>query len=612
MPESGEKQASDRNTACAPDDFCGGFDKERRRTVKLFGKLTDLLARAGLTAVKFFAALMLAVCSVAKFVLREILNILKALLRALGFVAGVISESFRDRVKLSNKLTKDIRTARKESPSAAAKAVARFIGSFFFGEDGVFYTAFNYIAPVLAVFFLISVIRYGSGFEYGLAVELNGKQLGIIASEAEFESAEHEVEQRISYSGDEEKFSLESTPRFSLKIISDSDKYISSTELANIMLEASDEELTTAYGIYVDGELIGAVRDKEQVQEALEDRLFNYEVDGIVRDVSYVNKVEYTEGIYLVDGLMSERSAISLLTSSRKKRGAYVTQDGDSPAKVCQKYNMTLEDFAALNPKVRDTLKPGKIVNVYENESYLPIQYVREMDSLSFIDYETVEYETSVLNLGVRSMLVKGERGEKLSKVEVTYVDGIENSRRVISSRTVKQPVMEEYGIGTYTAMPDDPATVYFGDALRGNGTFGWPLNGGWVSDSFISNRMHKGMDIAAAEGTDIFASRAGMVVSSGWNDGGYGNVVMIDHLDGYQSVYAHMSLAIAQEGDYVEKGQLIGLVGNTGDSYGAHCHFEIRYNGIHCDPKDYLNTVNTGEDMTDDKDKAKNKRKIS
>ena len=167
--------------------------------MNIFRKITDLLARAGLTAVKFFAALILAVCSVIRFVLLEILNIFKALLRALKFVAGVISESFRDRVKLSNKLTKDIRNARKESPAAAAKAVARFIGSFFFGEDGVFYTAFNYIAPVLAVFFLISVIRYGSGFEYGLAVELNGKQLGIISSESEFESAEHEVEQLVCY-----------------------------------------------------------------------------------------------------------------------------------------------------------------------------------------------------------------------------------------------------------------------------------------------------------------------------------------------------------------------------------------------------------------------------
>ncbi|HBB72231.1 MAG TPA: peptidase M23 [Ruminococcus sp.] len=555
-------------------------------------KLSDLFALAGIAVIKFFAALLLAAAGVLRFLLSEIRDLLKSLFRAVKLVTVSVTESFRERVKRSNKLTNDIRRARKEGFGPTAKAVLIFIGSFLFGEDGVLYTAFNYIAPIFAVFFLISVIRYGSGFEYGLAVEYNGKELGIISSEAEFEEAEKEVKQRVSYSGSDDQFNLEIKPEYSLKIITDSDKYISASQLANIMLESSDEELTTAYGIYVDGEFVGAVRNREEVQDALADRLLHYEVEGIVRDVSYVKKVEYTEGIYLTDSIMTERSAISMLTSSRKKRGAYVSQEGDSAAKICQMYNMTLEEFSAMNPEIKENIRTGKLVNVYETESFLPIQYIRERDTLSFIDYETIEVETSSLNLGVRSTLVKGERGEKLNKIEVTYVDGIESSRRVLSSRTVKQPVVEEIGIGTYTAMPDDPATVFFGAPLIGDGSFGWPLNGGWVSDTFISNRNHQGLDLAAPEGTEIYAARSGMVVSAGWNDGGYGNVVMIDHMDGYQTVYAHMSLAIAMEGQYVEKGQLIGLVGNTGYSFGAHCHFEVRYNGVHQDPANYLNTT--------------------
>lgn len=555
-------------------------------------KLSDLFALAGIAVIKFFAALLLAAAGVLRFLLSEIRDLLKSLFRAVKLVTVSVTESFRERVKRSNKLTNDIRRARKEGFGPTAKAVLIFIGSFLFGEDGVLYTAFNYIAPIFAVFFLISVIRYGSGFEYGLAVEYNGKELGIISSEAEFEEAEKEVKQRVSYSGSNDQFNLEIKPEYSLKIITDSDKYISASQLANIMLESSDEELTTAYGIYVDGEFVGAVRNREEVQDALADRLLHYEVEGIVRDVSYVKKVEYTEGIYLTDSIMTERSAISMLTSSRKKRGAYVSQEGDSAAKICQMYNMTLEEFSAMNPEIKEKIRTGKLVNVYETESFLPIQYIRERDTLSFIDYETIEVETSSLNLGVRSTLVKGERGEKLNKIEVTYVDGIESSRRVLSSRTVKQPVVEEIGIGTYTAMPDDPATVFFGAPLIGDGSFGWPLNGGWVSDTFISNRNHQGLDLAAPEGTEIYAARSGMVVSAGWNDGGYGNVVMIDHMDGYQTVYAHMSLAIAMEGQYVEKGQLIGLVGNTGYSFGAHCHFEVRYNGVHQDPANYLNTT--------------------
>ena len=90
--------------------------------MKIYRIMTGLLARAGLTAVKFFAALILAVCSVVKFVLSELWNMLKALGRALKLVAEVTLESFRDRVKLSNKLTGDIRRARKESPAAASSS----------------------------------------------------------------------------------------------------------------------------------------------------------------------------------------------------------------------------------------------------------------------------------------------------------------------------------------------------------------------------------------------------------------------------------------------------------------------------------------------------------
>ena len=215
------------------------------------------------------------------------------------------------------------------------------------------------------------------------------------------------------------------------------------------------------------------------------------------------------------------------------------------------------------------------------------------MESLTFLDYETVEVETSSLNVGIRSVLVKGERGEKKSSVEVTYIDGIETSRKVLSSVVTKNPVVETIGIGTYSAMPDDPDTVYFGYPLTGSGSMGWPLDGGWVSDSFISDRNHKGMDIAAPEGTEIYAAADGYVVSAGWNSGGYGNVVMIEHLDGYATVYAHMIAVYAGEGQYVTKGQLIGFVGNTGNSFGDHCHFEVRYQGICLDPAAFLNTTN-------------------
>ena len=551
--------------------------------------IVGLFVRAGLTTVKFIAAILLGVVKGLSFLLSELLEMVQSVGRVGLWLWREITDSFRSRVKVSNELTRNIRRAKKEGKRQYIEAILQFVGSFFFGEGGVFYTAFNYILPIVSAAFLIGVVKLGSGLEYGLAVEFNGKEVGIISAEADFEEAEREVQQRISYLEDDQSIDL--SAKFSLKIVADTDRYLSAGQLADEMLAASDQELTEAYGIYIDGNFIGAVKDKNKVDDALTDRLLNYHVEGIVKDVSYVNKIEYTQGIYLTQSVKSEDETIALLTSSKEKKAVYVVQSGDTPVTISQKHNMDLEKFEELNPGAMKKCEAGQIVNVIETDSYLPIQYVREMEALSFIDYETTEVETAALNLGIESILTKGERGEKVSQVEITYVNGIEHSRKVISTKVTREPVMEIIGLGTYTAQPDSPDTVWFGSPLTGSGQFGWPVDGGWISDTFISDRNHKGLDIAADLGTNIYAAEEGMVVSAGWNSGGYGNVVMIDHMNGYQTVYGHMTSVVAVEGQYVTKGELIGMVGSTGNSTGPHCHFEVRYEGVCKDPASYLNT---------------------
>ena len=95
----------------------------------------------------------------------------------------------------------------------------------------------------------------------------------------------------------------------------------------------------------------------------------------------------------------------------------------------------------------------------------------------------------------------------------------------------------------------------------------------------------HYGVDMLAPAGTPILASRGGVVIASrfgvrGDGLGGYGNVVVIDHGDGYSTLYGHMIRRNVNVGDAVNRGQCIGFVGSTGDSSGNHCHFEVRKNG--------------------------------
>ncbi len=552
--------------------------------------ITGLFVRSGLCVFKFIATILLWVIGAVRFIFSELWELIKTIGRGIALIWRSLTESFRSRVQLSNELTRNIRKAKKEGGKEYRKSIYTFLGSFIFGEGGVVYTAFNYILPIVCIAFAIGIITSGVGQRYGIAVDYNGKRVGIITAEADFERAERDVRQRLAYS--EIADTIDLSAEFSVCVMSAGDKVISASELADEMLEASDEELVEAYGIYIDGEFAGAVNDNKKVQQALDKAILDYKPDGNVKEVTYANKIEYTKGIYLLSSLKKEDEAIRLLTSTKEKKRVYIVQQGDTMLDIIGKFGMKVDDFNKLNPKAEEGLIPGQLLSVTETERFLPIKYICETETLTFLDYETVEVETSSLNVGIRATLTKGERGEKVSNIEITYIDGIEQSRKVLNSTVLKNPVVETIGIGTYSAMPDDPQTVYFGSPMTGTGEMGWPLDGGWVSDSFISDRNHKGLDIAAPEGTEIYAAEEGQVVSAGWNWGGYGNVVMIEHPNGYATVYAHMIMVYAVEGQYVTKGQLIGFVGNTGNSFGNHLHFEVRCQGVCMDPAGFLNTT--------------------
>ncbi|GIK83229.1 MAG: peptidase M23 [Alphaproteobacteria bacterium] len=116
-----------------------------------------------------------------------------------------------------------------------------------------------------------------------------------------------------------------------------------------------------------------------------------------------------------------------------------------------------------------------------------------------------------------------------------------------------------------------------------------WPVNG-TVTSPFGARwgRMHEGIDIGAAEGTPIQAAKSGTVIMANYN-GGYGNYTCIDHGGGFSTCYAHQSSISVSVGEQVNQGDVIGAVGNTGASMGAHLHFETRVNGTAQDPFGYL-----------------------
>jgi murein DD-endopeptidase MepM/ murein hydrolase activator NlpD len=108
-----------------------------------------------------------------------------------------------------------------------------------------------------------------------------------------------------------------------------------------------------------------------------------------------------------------------------------------------------------------------------------------------------------------------------------------------------------------------------------------WPTQGIFSSGyGWRWGRMHKGIDVANNIGTPIVAAKAGRVVRAGWNDGGYGYLVELQHEDGSSSLYGHNSKIVVRVGELVEQGSVISLMGSTGNSTGPHLHFEIRSPG--------------------------------
>lgn len=144
------------------------------------------------------------------------------------------------------------------------------------------------------------------------------------------------------------------------------------------------------------------------------------------------------------------------------------------------------------------------------------------------------------------------------------------------------------------------------GGTATGTGSFGWPV----PSCTYITSKFgpryhpvtgayqstHTGLDIGASHGATIVASDGGTVTTAGVK-GGYGNCVMIDHGNGYYTLYGHMSSIAVSVGQSVSKGDTVGYVGSTGVSTGPHCHFEIRVNGVCTDPAPWFSGLTYAPD---------------
>lgn len=356
-----------------------------------------------------------------------------------------------------------------------------------------------------------------------------------------------------------------------------------------------DISVIDSVGVFSDGQFIGALTDETELKNILSSGLEEIKKQPDVIDAVYKNVIEYRKGVYRTDTLTDAVSIMEFLNSGTEEK-RYVVEEGDSLYLIAENNGITFEKLLEMNPELMenpDLCVIGTELVVERSSSNFPVVITKEVKEKAVLPYETQTVESDSLFVGETEVLVDGVNGECENLLHITCEGSTELSREVISSSVIAEAVPEMIAVGVKqreaVGTPDSAETV-----LEGNGMFMWPVNGGYISDVFGSNRNHKGLDIAAPEGTDIYAAAEGKVIAAGWNTGGYGYFVMIDHGNGYATLYGHMSKVIASNGAEVKCGDLIGEVGTTGDSTGNHLHFEVRYQNVCQNPASYISVNST------------------
>ncbi len=256
----------------------------------------------------------------------------------------------------------------------------------------------------------------------------------------------------------------------------------------------------------------------------------------------------------------------------------YTVAQGDSVFSIAKSYNIKPETVLWANyDQLKDSpdmLSPGMQLKIP------PVNGV-------YYQWQAGDTIQSVANtFGSTVDDIIGWAGNKIDLTNPQVTTGtwvmVPNGHREFKAWFVPQIARGKAGVSKSVYGPGACEGSYEG--AYGSGGFIWPSANHYLSgNDFWSG--HLGIDIAGGLGDAVWASDSGVVVFAGWSLGGYGNMIMIDHGNGYQTVYAHLSNVQVGCGQSVYQGNYIGAIGSTGNSTGAHLHFEVRLNGAFVDP---------------------------
>ena len=384
------------------------------------------------------------------------------------------------------------------------------------------------IVPALGAFAFAGLVRGWLGQPFALRVEVNGTVVGYVASEQDFDEARADVQARVNTARALLEAAGTAVPDWDLEpsfTLSISRERMAPGEVANAILQASGSEITAGTAVYIDGTLRFVTTEGDHLRTLLAEvrRPWMDPADPDSR-VVFAHALRLVDGVYLTGSISPYTDVVAALQA--------------------------------------------------DDSALLQVQVIRRERYSQEVPYDTQTIEDDTLDFGTTETVQAGVPGQETVTYEVVYENGAEVDSRVIDVTRTTEPVTEILHRGTRLK------SGMIGKL--GTGSFIWPVPAyrhisRWANFTPGVN-YHQGVDIAAPYGTEIYAADAGTVVASTYH-WSWGNYVKIDHGNGYQTLYAHMSAQAVHVGDVVEQGQVIGYVGDTGNSFGNHCHFEMYYN---------------------------------
>ena len=319
---------------------------------------------------------------------------------------------------------------------------------------------------------------------------------------------------------------------------------------------------------------------EEEVEEEEIPEPLAPEEDGL-KGMAFGEKVEISEAYVSKSLITSPEEAADQITKESEKNEIYVVQSGDTLSTIANGHGLYVKDVLALNSGLteRTMLQIGDEIIITVPQPELTIMTV-EQSTYEEEYFAEVEYVYNDNWYTTKSVtLQEQEAGYHEVTALITKRNGTEESREMIDEVVIKEPVKKIVEVGTQTPP-----------------TYIKPLSGGRQTSGFGRRKAptkgastnHKAIDWATPTGTAIWASSGGTVSVAGWQSG-YGYVVYINHPDGNQTRYGHLSKILVSVGQKVKQGQKIALSGNTGRSTGPHLHFELRVNGTPVNPYNYF-----------------------